>query len=452
MSAGAVPVVFGLGLGYHILALLGTFPEVMVYEPDLFVIREAFRHNDWRTFLPNLTLLTTKDDLMEALTDSCALLVHRPSERLAPAESARVRALFENAHREKTPPDSWKILVVTPINGGSLPIARHVMSSLKALGHQVVQADMSPLDAFLQRSRQSDITEAGRHRIGSRLINFAGEYIELLVEAERPHLLLALAQAPLNNNYLAKIRSRGVVTAFWFVEDYRYMTYFKELAPSYDFFFHIQGEQLNQELAYLGSPHYGHLPLAADPDLFKPISDSQTLAPFRAPVSFMGSGYPNRRLFFSDLLDFNFKIWGTEWDLSSPLGLNVQSNGRRVTTEETVLIYNATQVNLNLHSSVFSNGLDRDGNFVNPRTFEIASCGAFQLVDERNPLPQYFNPDLEMVTFRDLDDLKQKITFYLNRPDLRKEFGARARERVLSEHTYQHRMQTMLKLISEAQP
>jgi spore maturation protein CgeB len=447
VSAGGIPVVFGLGLGYHVLALLGKFPRVVVYEPDIGVIRQALSHKDWGLFLPKVTMAADLADLAEELTEACALLVHRPSERLAPVDCARVRDMLEHTTKEKPPDDRWKILVVTPINGGSLPIARHAMRALKSLGHEVIEADLSPLDIFHQRAKQADITQSRRERIGSRLMNLAGEYLALLTEAERPHLLLALAQAPLDKRYLAGIRSRGVITAYWFVEDYRFKTYFREIASSYDFFFHIQGDTLNQELARLGSPHGHYLPLAADPDLFKPITDPQATAPFRAEVSFMGSGYPNRRHFFSELLDFDFKIWGTEWDLSGPLGKRVQVNGRRVTTEETVLIYNAAQVNLNLHSSIFSNGLDLDGHFINPRTFEIASCGAFQLVDERDPLPDFFTSGVELDTFRNLDDLRQKIDFYLSRPDLRQEFGTRAREKVLAEHTYQHRMKTMLAFI-----
>ena len=447
ISSGDIPLVFGLGLGYHILALLRLTNRVIVYEPDIYVIREAFRHRDWRNVMPGLTILTQGDDLTQVLSETCSLLVHRPSERLARIESARLKALMEHDGRVKNSIAAWKILVVTPLNGGSLPVAHHVTTALKSLGHRVVEADMSSLDLYYQHSKRADITESRRERLRARLMNFSGEYLELLVEAEQPDLLLALAQAPLDANYLARIRSRGVATAFWFVEDYRYMSYFRQLAASYDFFFHIQGNLLDQELARLGSVHHRHLPLAADPDMFRPISSPQELAPFQADVSFMGAGYPNRRHFFSELLDFDFKIWGTEWDLSTPLGQRVQAQGRRVTTEETVLIYNAARINLNLHSSVFSKGPDRSGNFINPRTFEIASCGAFQLVDERDPLPTFFTPGVELDTFKNLDDLRQKINFYLDQPDLRKEFGDRARKKVLAEHTYQHRMQDMLSYI-----
>jgi spore maturation protein CgeB len=164
----------------------------------------------------------------------------------------------------------------------------------------------------------------------------------------------------------------------------------------------------------------------------------------------MGAGYPNRRTVFSDLLDYDLKIWGTEWDLDSRLGGRVQARGRRVSTEETALIFNAAKINLNLHSSVFVNGIDREGGFINPRTFEIASCGAFQLVDRRHPLGEHFDLQKEMAVFDHINELKEKINFFLNHPEKRNELADRARERVLAEHTYRHRMETMLHHIAQA--
>ena len=39
-------------------------------------------------------------------------------------------------------------------------------------------------------------------------------------------------------------------------------------------------------------------------------------------------------------------------------------------------------INLNLHSAMQGRGVNREGDFVNPRTFEVAATGAFQVVDD----------------------------------------------------------------------
>jgi spore maturation protein CgeB len=317
------------------------------------------------------------------------------------------------------------------------------------MGHTVVEADMSPLYPFYQYYRQAGLPEARQDDVGRQLIRFVGEYLTFVAEAERPDLLLALAQAPLDRRTLNRIIALGIKTAFWFVEDYRTFGYFREVATTYDVFFHIQGRAMEDELQRLGVRQFFYLPLAADPDWFRRITDADLLAPYKTDLSFMGAGYPNRRAAFSRLLDYDFKIWGTDWDLTTDVGRRVQDRGRRIPTQETVLIYNAAKINLNLHSSVFTAGIDSQGGFINPRTFEIAACGAFQLVDQRDPLSSHFHIGKDLAAFTDLADLRRSIDFYLQADERREEMAALARARVLAEHTYRHRMETLLEAVAK---
>ncbi|MBT5794607.1 MAG: glycosyltransferase family 1 protein, partial [Deltaproteobacteria bacterium] len=102
------------------------------------------------------------------------------------------------------------------------------------------------------------------------------------------------------------------------------------------------------------------------------------------------------------------------------------------------------KINLNLHSSLYHYGINPDGDFVNPRTFEIASCKGFQLLDNRSDLLNLFNVDEELVVFNSLDELKDQIIFYTANPDKRNEIANRSYHRVLAEHTIEHRMQELL--------
>ena len=125
-----------------------------------------------------------------------------------------------------------------------------------------------------------------------------------------------------------------------------------------------------------------YLPLAALPSLHHP----QELTPaerkeFGADLSFMGAGYPNRRSAFLQLMDQGSKLCGTDWADEPRLAPFVQRQGSRINSEDCARIYNGTAVNLNLHSSVRTDSLVSGGDFVNPRTFELAACEAFQLVD-----------------------------------------------------------------------
>ena len=162
----------------------------------------------------------------------------------------------------------------------------------------------------------------------------------------------------------------------------------------------------------------------------------------------MGAGYPNRRAAFRHLTSRGLKIWGTEWDADTALAFLVQMEGKRISTEDTVRIFNAATINLNLHSSVHMGNPVSGGDFVNPRTFEIAACRAFQLVDTRLLMGEMFEAD-EMATFNSIEELQEKISFFATRPEERAGFAERGYARVLKEHTYVTRMRTLLNFVEE---
>jgi spore maturation protein CgeB len=261
----------------------------------------------------------------------------------------------------------------------------------------------------------------------------------------QPDIILALAQAPLSPEAINRLKELKIPIAFWFVEDFRTLPYWKEVASAYDHFFTIQKGDFHQQLISAGARDCHYLPQAAHPSIHQPLKlsfDQKKL--YKADLSFMGAAYHNRVQSFPQLLGMDFKIWGTDWNLDSPVGKRVQNNNERITSKETVEIYNAAKINLNLHSSTYHYGINPDGDFVNPRTFEIAACQGFQLLDHRSDLINLFNVDEELVVFNSFAELKEQIEFYMENPDLRHEIANRAYERVLGEHTIEHRMQELL--------
>ncbi len=115
---------------------------------------------------------------------------------------------------------------------------------------------------------------------------------------------------------------------------------------------------------------------------------------------------------------------------------------------EYVKIFNASLVNLNLHSSINPNEMGT-GDFVNPRTFEIASCRAFQIVDHRTLLGELFKEQEEIIVCRTIDQIKQAIRQALHEPDWTRELAEKAYRRTLKEHTYLHRMIELVRILEE---
>jgi spore maturation protein CgeB len=102
-----------------------------------------------------------------------------------------------------------------------------------------------------------------------------------------------------------------------------------------------------------------------------------------------------------------------------------------------------------LHSSI--GGADDPGDFVNPRAFVAAACGAPQVIDSRELLGELFAIGEEVWVASGVDGIRAALVDLLNRPDEAAARAARARERVRAEHTYAHRAAAMLEAM-ESQP
>lgn len=337
-----------------------------------------------------------------------------------------------------------RILVVLPIYGGSLPIGRYCAQALRELGHSVRVFDVSQLYSSYQAIRDLDVQPAGQVTIIKSFLRFVSQAAWIQAEEQKPQIVLALAQAPLDRHVLLRMRQSGMRTVMWFVEDRQVLNYWETVAPQYDAFAVIQKEPFLEELARIGQKHAFYLPLAALPDFHKPLKlDSKEKKVYGSAISFLGAGYPNRRLAFRPLADRDFRIWGSDWEDEPVLAANIQRNGARIGEEESVKIYNSALINLNLHSSLQTDRLVSGGDFVNPRTFELAAMGAFQLVDERALMPELFAEN-ELATFRTEQELYEKIDYFLAHPEEREAYAQRARERTLRDHTYQQRMITLV--------
>lgn len=344
---------------------------------------------------------------------------------------------------------SLRILVVLPMYGGSLPIGRYCARALQSMGHSVRLFDAPFLYPAFTGLQRLGLPPTAESQLENSFLQLVSQAVWAHVQALEPHLVLALAQAPLNRSLLQRLRRSGVRTAMWFVEDYRVFDYWRLYAPLYDVFAVIQKKPFVDELVRLGQHNAPYLPLAALPDFHRPVElTAQERQEYGAEVAFMGAGYPNRRLAFRHLAGKNFKIWGSDWEGENLLAGNIQRQGARVSEEESVKIYNASKININLHSSLQTTNLVSRGDFVNPRTFELAATGAFQLVDERLLLGELFEAD-ELATFASTAELYAKIDYFSSRPEEREAYAGKARNRALREHTYGHRMADLLNYIAQ---
>ena len=457
-KSGEMVVVAGVGLLYHVEALrkkLTTDVSLAVLLPNLDEFHDALVTRSLEGWSESILWLPgTPAEIAETLAT-----IGRPIRCLSYTPAALADAEFhravEDALRQgiaRQAGGQLTIALVGPIYGGSLPITGYVKRALETLGHKVQLIDHS-IHAASYEVMGALKDPRNRQLMQGRMADVLSQWTLATLAESPPDLVLSMAQAPMTLQVLEHLRKKKFLTAMWFVENYRHLTYWQQLAPGYEFWFVFQQGACLDAFRQAGARQVNYLPMAADAELHCPMSLSEEdRQRFGADVSFVGAGYANRRRLFPALLrqPWSFKLWGNEWDGADDLRSVLQLDGARIDTATCMKVFNATAINLNLHSTTGA-GLDPQADFVNPRTFELAACGAFQLVDHRSQLRQFFS-EQEMVSFQDFGDVPGLVQQWLNDHAARQAMANAARAHVLSEHTYVHRMRDLLGHIGLSQP
>jgi len=104
--------------------------------------------------------------------------------------------------------------------------------------------------------------------------------------------------------------------------------------------------------------------------------------------------------------------------------------------------YRRTAVNLNSTSLQMMTA-------VNQRVFDCPAAGGFPITDAQSDLEELFEPDSEVVMYHDLDELADKVAYYLKHPDERKAIVRRAQRRIAAHHTHRPRLEALEQYVRE---
>lgn len=330
-----------------------------------------------------------------------------------------------------------KILNVGAVKGGSVPVGHAIHTAFSAIGVDSELLDYSDLQGELDHillTREPALSSSFLKKCEERLLD--------KITGCKPDLILGIAQSPLNNiNLLKMLKNEGIKLCYWFVEDCRVFSYWNRLASHFDYFFLIQREPYIRKMNQMGCPNVYYLPTAFDTN----IATNGSVNERKISISFMGAPYPNRIYHFAQLERNDFQIFGEGW--TSKDHPRVVIGNRRISDSEARNIYRRTIINMNLHSSTNPQSFS-GGDFVNPRTFELAGLGAFQLVDYRKLLPLHFDIGSELVVFRKWDEMVTAIDHFLMNEEERNRISKRAQQRVLREHTYENRARQILSILN----
>jgi hypothetical protein len=193
----------------------------------------------------------------------------------------------------------------------------------------------------------------------------------------------------------------------------------------------------------LGARRMECLPLSAcDPELHRryELTEAERQA-YTCDIAFVGTLVPDnlyslRIQALEALRDFDLGIWSVH---EVPPSLAPYLRGEAL-GERTLRILSASKISINTHGDFVRYG----GNI---RLFEAAGAGSFQIADDLPGVGTWFKAGENIVTYRDLADLREKVAYYLKHDDEREQLASHAQTHVYRHHTYDHRAQCLEALI-----
>lgn len=174
--------------------------------------------------------------------------------------------------------------------------------------------------------------------------------------------------------------------------------------------------------------------------------------PPKYDVTFIGGWHPHRAWLISLIEKSGVKVeaWGQKW-----------KNGP-IDQEDMVDVINQSRINLNLqnetswdirylisspravHSTLTSK---KSFSPVNLRTFEINSCGGFQLLPYMEGLEKRYDIGNEVELFYTPEQLVERVHYYLRNTDERNAIALRGHARTLKDHTMERRFRELFQLV-----
>ena len=105
------------------------------------------------------------------------------------------------------------------------------------------------------------------------------------------------------------------------------------------------------------------------------------------------------------------------------------------------VLYNAS-IALNNHISVAREYAN------NMRLYEATGVGTLLVTDAKDNLASLFEPGKEVVAYHSPEEAIEIIDYYLGHKEERNAIAKAGQERTLREHTYRHRMQELIDILS----
>lgn len=353
---------------------------------------------------------------------------------------------------------------------------RNLYEPLVDMGHEVVLFSVTEGRLAMQRNDAQ-----ARAAFSQKLLDtFRREH------AQKPFALFFayLMDGMVEPAAIDEIRKISVPTCNFSCNNAHQFDLVDEISPHFDYNLHSEKDARDKFLVIGANPLWW--PMASNPKYFKPADVPRTIQ-----ASFVGANYALRARYIAHLLEngIDAHAFGPGWvggartrwrslakrylflwhtlssidpqkqsAASAKLGdhdyrrcLNARFPANMhppVTDDELIALYSRSHVSLGFLEVYDRHDPSRPvTQHLHLREFEAPMSGALYCTGYMEELAEMFEPDKEVLVYRNQHELLDKVRFYLAHPDQAEMIRQAGRKRALAEHTYHDRFRKLFKTL-----
>ncbi|MED2766006.1 DUF3880 domain-containing protein [Bacillus thuringiensis] len=279
------------------------------------------------------------------------------------------------------------------------------------------------------------------------------EQLDFITATFHPDIVFTLLGNHLPQKAIHYFKKRNIKLAVWLTEDPFYIDTSLLLINNFDIIFTVDSEALKY-YTDLGYSNVYHLPLATNIDIFKPSLKNPK---YKSEILFVGYPYPLRvklMQFLFEKTPYYYTIIGQHWRTKL---LKKWKNHQRIKIieewippQEVALYYTNASLILNPHRShLFPQNKNKNkvkNNTINNRTFDIAACQGFQIIEEKSDLSFFFNKD-EIISYNSFEDCLNKIYLYSDCTTEKRLMIEKIYTKVITQHTFHERIHSITTIL-----
>ncbi len=256
-----------------------------------------------------------------------------------------------------------------------------------------------------------------------------------------PDLVLTTDITMIAPETVSEVKTRtGAIFVGWFMDAIVNFGRGYFFAAEYDALFFKDKFIVSKLRQTLSANNIFYLPQCCDPELHRPIEiHSSELLKYQCDLTIAGNLYCYRARMLEQFDSYDLKIWG----------LKQRHVNHKLNQKHTSLAVFGLEKSKAMRAAkiVLNNNHYGEIAGINKRTFEVAGAGAFQLTDGP-AVADYFKPGIEIATFDSKNDLKEKVDYFLAKPEERRKIAEAGRIRAHRDHTYEKRWDEIVRVLS----